>query len=972
MSAGGGQLTARLVLTGDATGVVGAAEETVAALDQVKAKATETGAAVAGTTAEFDAAAIALKGQTDATTKATAAITAGGAARASEVARLKEQGAAAESTIAKVQALSKAHGEYNATIASARALVAANAMSQAQYTEVASAASTKLAADLAAVRVEAEAAGMATNRLGKDLNELGHVAGVPREMRTRVRAAMSAIPEVIAAYPVAIAAAAAVAAVGVLVAAEQSYEASIGRLNVTLQAHGLALAQTNEKYLALAGDVAKSANVSTISAREMEGSFADAHIDPALWSKVAAMSRDYAAVLGTDVPQAAAKAADNLQKPYDFAVQLTEQYGVFDQATLKNIHDLDQSGQIMAAQSIIVDHFGLGIKGAADQTSRWAIMWDNVARSASNAWDDLGWMLNPGKASGLAGLKQELEDAKNGIGQLHLAGGFNMFSWAPRPQAEIQADIDRASKPEIEAINREAKEVSDMVNGMGLNTYDQKLRDLAQRRQRVVNDYAKGIKVTGDDGKALTQGQALSRVDIEITKTKKERAEAERNLNQVEKDHYERVQELLKSAPQLIAQSDLDAKTSEGRARAYREGSSALQTFNDEQEVAKATLPYVTALTWAQGTAHEKLAATIARVTEEKRRQLAADHALAAMQDIDQQVGSTSGYMSNALADAKLAQNKKNIDDWYAERKKVLTAASADSDEFTKLEQLRAKKIADLYDEDLRNRKDWASGVERANKDLLRSQEDWASRSEGFMHGWAQTGEDAFANFAKTGKLNIGSLTDFVVDQFARMVYQKYIAETMNSVGGGVLDLFGSVLNTSGGDSGGSSSNFWSDWSSSVASGLFHSGGEAGSPLFSRQVPASAFNNARVLHGGGFASDEVPAVLRKKERVLTEDQQIKSGQMIDRWEAALNRPAVLQLPAGAAGAMGAQPPKVEVHNHGEPLQVASQSYDASSNTMRLDLRKELPKAVAATVRGGDADSAMGARFGLSPTVIRRS
>lgn len=57
------------------------------------------------------------------------------------------------------------------------------------------------------------------------------------------------------------------------------------------------------------------------------------------------------------------------------------------------------------------------------------------------------------------------------------------------------------------------------------------------------------------------------------------------------------------------------------------------------------------------------------------------------------------------------------------------------------------------------------------------------------------------------------------------------------------------------------------DW---LFSGIFHDGGIAGSGGMGRAVPALAFAGAPYFHGGGIAGDEVPAILRRGEEVLTE------------------------------------------------------------------------------------------------------
>jgi hypothetical protein len=956
----GSDLRAKLTITADAKSVVGASKETEAALAGVKAKARDAGDTMADTAAKFDAGAVALKGQTSAAAQAEAALAKTGAARRVEVEAMSAQAAAGDHVIGKVRAMSAAHAEYNATINAARGALAAKNITEAEYSAVTGAASAKLAVDLVAARKEATATGMALDELEVKLAKLGKFGGVSRGVISRTRAGLSAIPDLAKEFPIASAATAAAAAVVALMAAEESYARSVGRLNVSLQAHGISIAATSKQYSGLTAVLSQSGDVSSRTAREVAAAFTDANIDTSLWPELAKMSRDYAAVLGTDVAQAAAKAADELKKPSEFAKQLTQDYGLLDQATLRNIKDLEQSGRITEAQKIITDAWSDRINNAAEQTGYWSRKLREAKASLSDLWDVLGRSMAPDVAD-VAALNKELADAHKGIGRLGFLPQTGFIPLKPRPIKDIQDDLAKATKQKNEADRkREADDLSDLINGMGLSSYDEKLRTLENQRKRVIDDYAKGIGATGADGKALSKDQAVAVVDREIAKARKERADASRNLNEVEKEHYERIKDLLKDAPQVIAEGELDARTARGRAEAYRNGSVALQDFNDQQEIAKATLPYVTALAWADEAAHSRLASTIARVTKEKKEQLAADHALEAMQNIDQQIGSASGLMANAMADAKLAVGRKEINEWYEINAKKLEAAGLSWDEYhEKLDLLMGHKLTNLYEEDLRNRQDWASGIMRANSDILRSNQDWASKSEGFLRGWAQTGEDTFANFAKTGKLSFGGLTDFILDQFSRMVYQKYISGAMNSIGGGILDTLGGFLGMSGGGA-------------SFLSGIFHTGGDIASPVATREVPSSLFYGAPRYHGGGpiLGPGEVPIIAKDDEWVLTKEQRTQSDQVIDRWEAALSRPTVLQLPAGAGAGMGSPMPKIEFHNHGEPLQ-ATQQYDASANVVRVDVKRDMGKAFSSIIASGGADKAL-KRYGAAPILKRRS
>lgn len=90
----------------------------------------------------------------------------------------------------------------------------------------------------------------------------------------------------------------------------------------------------------------------------------------------------------------------------------------------------------------------------------------------------------------------------------------------------------------------------------------------------------------------------------------------------------------------------------------------------------------------------------------------------------------------------------------------------------------------------------------------------------------------------------------------------------------------------------------------------FHEGGIVGSGdhSFTRTVPASLFNNAPRYHSGGIVGDEVPAILKKGERVLTkEQQQGMGGSVVININSSNGDPAEIRraAAAGARTALGA-------------------------------------------------------------------
>lgn len=140
-----------------------------------------------------------------------------------------------------------------------------------------------------------------------------------------------------------------------------------------------------------------------------------------------------------------------------------------------------------------------------------------------------------------------------------------------------------------------------------------------------------------------------------------------------------------------------------------------------------------------------------------------------------------------------------------------------------------------------------------------------------------QTG-DEMSEFAIQGARNMQSaFADFLFDPFSQglqgmlsgfvSVIHRMVSEALAAKLGEAL--FGSLLTggTAAGDGGGTG------LIGGLLAGLFHSGGIAGQASAHRSVSALAWAGAPRYHGGGIAGlkpDEVPAVLRLGEEVLTE------------------------------------------------------------------------------------------------------
>lgn len=186
------------------------------------------------------------------------------------------------------------------------------------------------------------------------------------------------------------------------------------------------------------------------------------------------------------------------------------------------------------------------------------------------------------------------------------------------------------------------------------------------------------------------------------------------------------------------------------------------------------------------------------------------------------------------------------------------------------------------------------------------------------MQGVVQSGEDAFVEWSRTGKLNAGNLVDGIIAEFARLQYRKFIAKPLAGFLEGVL---GSVFG--GGDDGfGTGDGFGNE-----DIGLFlHEGGMVGKEAtFNRRVSPSVWQGAPRYHGGGLVTDEVPIIAKKGEGVFTEQQM-----------------AALQ-PAGSGGTTVNYNPTIQIDartDRAEVIKLVSQAMRASQAELldKLDRR----------------------------------
>lgn len=134
--------------------------------------------------------------------------------------------------------------------------------------------------------------------------------------------------------------------------------------------------------------------------------------------------------------------------------------------------------------------------------------------------------------------------------------------------------------------------------------------------------------------------------------------------------------------------------------------------------------------------------------------------------------------------------------------------------------------------------------------------------SDEFHQGFIDQGRDMFTQWVTTGKLSAGSLVTYIEQQFAKLVYDRYLAGIFNSLADSFFNSFKAV-----GGGGGDAGSLLS--AGAQLFGLFHTGGVVGQSMSMRAASPGVFAGAPRYHRGGLAGDEVPAILQRGEEVLT-------------------------------------------------------------------------------------------------------
>lgn len=265
----------------------------------------------------------------------------------------------------------------------------------------------------------------------------------------------------------------------------------------------------------------------------------------------------------------------------------------------------------------------------------------------------------------------------------------------------------------------------------------------------------------------------------------------------------------------------------------------------------------------------------------------------------------------------------------------LLAAGAIDQETF-------ARASEQAYDRMLSASQDWSAGVVRALRDYARESSDAAQQFEQATSRALKASEDAFVQWATTGKVSASDLFNAIAEEALRAAYRMAVIKPFGALFEGI---FGSITGSLFGGSSGMVGDFPAPGPVQVA----HIGGVIGSdPLPSRSVHPMVFDNAPRFHGGGVVGNEVPIIAQRGETVFTPGQMRALGSELGQ------KPEV----------------KVNVHvdNRAPGTEARAQWRSDGGGGLRLDIIVEqIEGQIARNIgRGEGLAPTMERRYGLNP------
>lgn len=317
---------------------------------------------------------------------------------------IEAYGRALDDMRAKLVPAAKLEQTYTAAVAEADRALKVGAISQAEHADAVKRAKGSYDAGIASLRGMERAATGAAKASGLSTMQMQTLKYTASDVVASLGSGMSPLqialqqgPQVAQAFSFSItgmvvALTGAALAVGVLVAANQSYQSSMRAVTVANQVMGGAIGLTRGQLEQVAQRAAAAGEVSVRAAREQEAAYIrTGKIGAEVMEGLIALSRGYAVATGKDTAEAAEDLAKLFSDPVRGAEELTKAFGLLSDKQLEHIRTLARQGRATEAQKMLMDALNARVGSLArDGLSTLAQAWERVARAISNAFDAAG------------------------------------------------------------------------------------------------------------------------------------------------------------------------------------------------------------------------------------------------------------------------------------------------------------------------------------------------------------------------------------------------------------------------------------------------------------------------------------------------------------------------------------------------------------------------------------------------------
>lgn len=259
-------------------------------------------------------------------------------------------------------------------------------------------------------------------------------------------------------------------------AAALQYAEQLDHMEVAASGFGRTSQLTGSQLLDLAQQGAGAGRMSVKAAEDVEGAILQQTRTSAVaLAEAIAITRKFSDAMGIDTKKAAEDLGKALADPAKGADELAAKYGYLTQAQVEHIHQLMEENNLTGAQEALLGDLGGALDRAGDHVLSLTKLWQGLAATISNGWNNIGASINHMMGSYTDAEKvKNLQDKIFGE-QRALADGS--LSNRARAIAEAQLKADQTA-------------FAKMVSGQREQGTDARNNQLAQQARQISSKYS--------------------------------------------------------------------------------------------------------------------------------------------------------------------------------------------------------------------------------------------------------------------------------------------------------------------------------------------------------------------------------------------------------------------------------------------------------------------------------------------------